>query len=139
MQENEDGGDSLALARFLFDEWNPPGRVVLDMDTQFNGVVGQFRFLCDLYITGVKLYNDIDPAGEINDLMSLRTTTIDFVADRMSSALSVRPTLEILEGREQPPDNLLRYRFTSDTQDIARNALEDLKLNTRLTMQFVYS
>jgi hypothetical protein len=138
MEQVEAGGDALELAKFLFNENKPPGRVALDVEGTFGGADEQFRFLCDLYITGAKLFNGLEPADEFESLELIRKSTGTFLAERMAAALSVQPTLAPMDHGE-PEGSPRRYRFASDAQALENNMLDDLKLNTRLTMRFVYA
>ena len=137
MERRDDEGDAIELARFVFDERSAPGPVVLDLETAISTVPERFRFLCDLYITGAKLYNGLAPTDDFADLLLARKSTHAFLAKRMHAALSVVPTLEPLEPAA-PHDGRMRYRFTTDADALERNSLEDLKLNTKLSMRYAH-
>lgn len=122
--ENDDKAE---LARFIFNENKHPGIVVID--TEFESIISMFMFYCDLYVTGVQLYNGM---GEISALTDCRSDTISFLKTRMETALRVSPNLKICE---EEPNNRghQRYIFLADNCIFTKCVLIDTVLNTELT------
>ena len=74
---------------------------------------------------------------DFGDPLLARESTHAFLEKRMHAALSVVPTLEPLKPAA-PHDGRMRYRFTTDADALERNSLEDLKLNTKLSMRYAH-
>lgn len=135
--ERDDSGDIVQLAQFIFDENSPPGRVQLETDS-LGGLGQQFVFFCELYFTGAKLYNGIDFGARLETLDGLRPDTTQFLEQRMTRSLGVRPTLTLAPSvvAEQPP--AIQYCFDISLERLEDNLLTDRLCGAELRMSFVY-
>lgn len=129
---DEEDGDVVGLARFVFNEQRQSGRVVI-IENRPETAAALFNLLCDLYICGAKIFNGMDPSDQIQQMADLRSSTLEFLRERMIHAFSIEPTLEFVQ-----PDVTAeaRYRFLLDDNDMTRSRLDDQLLGTRLSFKY---
>lgn len=100
---DEVAGTLTDLAAMLFGPAPPAGEVVV-RDPSFGDPNVHFRFLVDLFLEGVKLHNGVRPDDPIPAAVTLRSTTVPLIRERMMAALRVEPVLTAARSRPLLPE-----------------------------------
>lgn len=136
MASNQDS-DLWALAQFVFQLHQDPGRVYVDP----GDVLGQTAIMANvfivyayLYTMGTKIYNQCGVDDPLPALDQLRPGTAEWVAQRMTSALGVVPTMTVLpEGPD--PRHPERHCYHLVPDDMTACHVDDVWLGVRITMR----
>lgn len=141
MDERHEQGNVSALANFLFSNRDTsPGLVQVDpcdVIGPHGGIEQVFRMYADIFIEGVRIYNDLGP-GRLPPLTDLCPNTIPWISERMQSTLGIRPIFQFLEAGPMP-DSLAQYEIKPHSSCLEKNELKDLWLGCKLKFEVAFN
>lgn len=138
MEIQEASGDVIELIQHMFHEQSQPSEIRLE--DGFTTIADNFIFLCDLFLGGAKLYNNIPFTDTLPALSYLRPHTLEFLTERMQQCLHITPQLFPLPVRVPTEDaakvKATHFTLIIDEKDLLQCTLNALDLNVQLKFQF---